>query len=162
MKYIIASAVVLLLIGAPLGSYFYLKSGFVYRLNSLEELQQKNIDNDLNHLLDSIVPDNNKVSLVYLQRAGDNLANDQLAAIEEQIVDRTNFQTIRVDAADTRLLNQVDQSVSFYLLDTAGVVRNYYESDDETLKRIIRHLSVVIPMPKRRNVRLQRDVENDK
>ena len=47
MKYLIASAVVLMLIGAPLGSYFYLKSGLKYRLESQEQLAPKEVSQEV-------------------------------------------------------------------------------------------------------------------
>lgn len=158
MKYIIASAVVCLLIGAPLGSYFYLKSGFVYRLESLADLKPKELSADLKSVFDLQVPHNNKVRLIYLEKENNPLASDQFNAIQDKIVDTSYFQTVRVQGDPEHYLT-AGGDYDFYLLDTAGVLRNYYASNDQTLKEIIRHLSVVIPLQKRNEIKLERDIK---
>ncbi len=159
MKYIIAAAIVLVLVGAPLGSYLYLRKGFEYRLNALEELKPKTMEASLKTLMDSMVPDNNKVSLVYMKRQGDDLGESQLDAIDAKVVDTASFQTIIVDRNFRDGLMPEQDMQTFYLLDTAGVLRATYSANEQTLKDIIRHLSVLIPMPKRKNIQLKRDVE---
>jgi hypothetical protein len=169
MKYIAGAAVVLMLIGAPMGSYFYLKNGLKYRLESQEQLQAKQVSTTISQHIETV---RTPKTAALIHTAHDNRAADieLLKQVDERIVDRDHFEIISMFApfsserkmdirfiADTVLFAGYDQR--FVLVDSAGVVRNTYTADDDISKELIRHLSVVIPLPKHRDIRLRRELE---
>ena len=170
MKYLIASAVVLMLIGAPLGSYFYLKSGLKYRLESQEQLAPKEVAQDV---LSSIEKVRTSKTAALIHTASDNREADikLLMEIDDRIVDRDHFEiltfsneTLFTTVRDIRFVNDSSLFDSydqrFVLVDSAGVVRNTYSAEEDISKELIRHLAVVIPLPKHRDIRLRRELEN--
>ena len=169
MKYIAGIAVVLMLIGAPLGSYFYLKNGLKYRLESQEQLQAKQVSTTIKDHIEAV---RTPKTAALIHTAFDNRAADitLLSQIDERIVDRDHFEIISMSdpfasdrdleirfITDSVLFNGYDQR--FVLVDSAGVVRNTYKADDDISKELIRHLAVVIPLPKHRDIRLRRELE---
>lgn len=169
MKYIMASAVVAILILAPLGSYLYLKSGFSYRLKAMEELEPKEIDSQLKVWLSTALEPNTKVTLIHLP--GEEVSQELalLKQLDERIVDKTSFEIISFADEDPGYegdiiyrpgfnVSQIEKH-PFLLLDTAGIVRNYYDMDETTSKRLIKHLAVLIPMPERREIKLKRELK---
>ena len=170
MRYLVASAVVLMLIGAPLGSYFYLRSGLAYRLDSQEQLSPKEVSKAV---LESIERVRSDKTATLIHTASDGLQSDVdlLSQIDDRIVDRDHFEIISFsdpskfgDLRDIRFIQ--DSSLfkgfqqRFILIDSAGVVRNTYKADRDIAKVLIRHLAVVIPLPKHRDIRLRRELEN--
>ncbi len=170
MKYLIASAVVLMLIGAPLGSYFYLKSGLKYRLESQEQLKPKEVSEEI---LSSLEKVRTTQTAALIHTASDNREADVklLLEIDDRIVDRDHFELISFSnpasfgeirdirfVDDPSLFQNYDQR--FVLVDSAGVVRNTYSAEQDISKELIRHLAVVIPLPKHRDIRLRRELEN--
>ncbi len=170
MKYLIASAVVLMLIGAPLGSYFYLKSGLKYRLESQEQLAPKKVSQKV---LSSIQKVRSDKTAALIHTASDNREVDLrlLMEIDDRIVDRDHFEILSFSdeslftkVRDIRFVNDSSLFRSFdhrfVLVDSAGVVRNIYRAEEDISKELIRHLAVVIPLPKHRDIRLRRELEN--
>ena len=170
-KYISALAVALILIGAPLGSYFYLRSGFEYRVQYLEELEPKDSIPLVVGQDNFIRKTNGKVRLIH--RPGSSLQEELeiLTAIDKQIVDKTFFSAITLDTSglgddgDIKSVNvssaRENLKSAFTLIDTSGIVRHEYSVDADTKKDIIKHLSVLIPMPKHTEVVLKRTINED-
>jgi len=169
MKYIAGIAVVLMLIGAPLGSYFYLKNGLKYRLESQEQLRVKIVSEKIqNHIETVRTP---KTAALIHTAHDDRVADIELLdRIDERIVDRDHFEIISLSrpfesdraldirfVSDSLLFSGYDQR--FILVDSAGAVRNTYTNDEDISKELIRHLSVIIPLPKHRDIRLRRELE---
>ncbi len=169
MKYLIAGAVVAMLILAPMGSYFYLQSGLKYRLESQEQLKPKEIDSQLYAGLKSIVTPKT-AALVHLYDDDSPADIDILKKIDDRIVDRDHFEIITYSDPEQfdegnkiRFLNAPQLSYlskdRFILIDSSGIVRNTYEGNIDFSKELIRHLAVVIPIPKSRDIRLKRELE---
>ena len=170
MKYVAGIAVVLMLIGAPMGSYFYLKNGLEYRLESQEQLQAKTVSDVINNHIETV---RTPKTAALIHTSHDNRVADikLLDQIDERIVDRDHFKIISMSdpfesertldirfVSDSSLFQAYDQR--FILVDSAGVVRNTYTADEDISKELIRHLAVVIPLPKHRDIRLRRELEN--
>ena len=169
MKYLIASAVVLMLIGAPIGSYFYLKSGLKYRLESQEQLAPKEVSQAVSSAIEQV---RTEKTAALIHTASDNKESDikLMMEIDDRIVDRDHFELISFSdpasfgkVRDIRFIDDPNQfgayDQRFVLVDSAGVVRNTYTADDDISKELIRHLAVVIPLPKHRDIRLRRELE---
>ncbi len=170
MKYLIAGAVVAMLIGAPLGSYFYLKSGLKYRLESQEQLKEKEVSAATSQAIERVRTPAT-AALIHASSDPRPVDIDLLKEIDERIVDRDHFEIItRLDKnifdsfRDIRFITSdslfTTTAERFILVDSAGVVRNTYMADDDISKELIRHLAVVIPLPKHRDIRLRRELEN--
>ncbi len=163
---ILGSAVVLILIIAPIGSYFFLKHGIEYRIESLDQLSPKTIDSELSGYLDNFIPENGNARLIHIpgkERSGEL---DLLYKIDERITDRERFDIYSfakdADHEDLRDIKFImngsppNSDLQFILIDTSNVIRSTYAYDENTGKEIIRHLSVVIPMPKQKKIVLDR------
>ena len=158
MKYLVAAAVTAIIVLAPLGSYIYLRKGFKYRLQAIEELKPKNINPDHRATLDSLWSGSGKVNLIYFASEDSLRELEIYNKIEERIVDRTRFDLSRI-SYDYSHKTEANMEYPFYLLDTSGAVRNYYHTEEHTSANILKHLSVLIPMPKRKEIKLKRDVK---
>lgn len=167
MKYLIAAAIVCILVVAPIISYCYLQSGLKYRLQAQEELRPKEVSDELQKQL-SIIQSEPTAKLIHID--GDDLTDEVklLASIDERIVDRTLFEIYSyADAkyfsedSNIKLVSEPDLSSltehDFILIDTAGVVRCFYDYTPELAKTLIKHLSVVIPLPENREITLRRE-----
>lgn len=169
MKFLIAGAVVAMLVLAPIGSYFYLQSGLKYRLESQEQLKAKEVSSELLKHVHSIVTPKT-AALIHLYNDNNESDIDILKKIDERIVDRDHFEIISY-ADPTNFLEKnkirfLTEPVlihlskhRFMLMDSSGVVRNTYPGDNDFSKELIRHLAVVIPLPKSRDIRLKRELE---
>ena len=91
MKYLAGIAVVLMLIGAPMGSYFYLKNGLEYRLESQEQLQAKTVSDVINNHIETV---RTPKTAALIHTSHDNRVADikLLDQIDERIVDRDHFE----------------------------------------------------------------------
>lgn len=170
MKYVMAAAVVAVLIVAPLGSYFYLKNGFSYRIEALEELTPKETSSRVQLVLDSLSENRGKVQLIHFPSFHESEELALLHQLDKRIVDKNSFEIISFsDDTDTNseivfpshenmaeLMGR--DSTAFVLVDTSGVVRQYYSFNENTAKALIKHLAIIIPMPKRKDIKLKRDV----
>ncbi len=169
-KYLIAAAVVLVLIGAPFGSYFYLKYGLEYRLESQEQLKPKEVDASVIRAIKELVP-YGTAALIHTRGDEDTKGIELLNKVGERIVDRdyfaiyssaasTNFDKISKVTSDpsAKMKDLIDDH--FILIDSAGIVRNTYPGNKDISKELIRHLSVVIPLPKNREIKLERELED--
>ena len=168
IKYLTATAVAIVLVIAPLGSYFYLKSGFDYRVKYIEELEEKPMDAVL---LDSLnqyfaTP---KVRLIHIPGKKPKEELELLRQIDRRMVDKTYFETITFSNVPTGRNGDIiyigtrswiqNLDYTFYLTDTSGTVRNFYKMSPDLSKTLIKHLAVLIPMPKKRQIILKRDLE---
>ena len=170
MRYLIASAVVAILILAPLGSYIYLRSGLKYRLESQAQLSPKEISPELRIKLDSLVSrhraalvhistDNNPIDLSLLKKIDDRITDRDFFDIISYSTDRTAFgEKSKIKIVDLPVMEHLTND-HFILIDSSGAVRKTYKGGEDFSKELIRHLSVVIPLPKSREIRLKRELE---
>ena len=165
--YIMALAVVLILIVAPLGSFFFLRSGIEYRIESLEQLEPKNIDSQLDGVIRLKAPFNGNARLIHIPGAEIERELMALNRLDGQIVDRQRFEIISLtnapddeDESGVKFVpsnHHVTFDQQFVLIDTSDVVRGVYAYREGIEKEIIRHLSVVIPVPKKKSIHLKRE-----
>lgn len=157
-----------MLIIAPLGSWVYLKLGVDYRKGSLEQLTPKEIPSSLKAGLGSLISETGKAKLLHINSLDDSEAKELLNRIDTAIVDKTFFDIVsfgksRGDAASGILYKNkepIDYDYPLILLDSMNVMRAEYKMDENTGKDIMRHLAVVIPMPKQVNkIQLKRDID---
>lgn len=168
MKYLVAAAVVAMLIIAPFGSYFYLKSGLVYRLESMEQLKPKEASAEYKAFLDQVV-NPHMAALIHLGGDDDLKGIELLKQVDDRIVDRDNFELFTLSSKGTfepnaeiqyvEDLEIVDSEYQFMLIDTAGTLRYEYAYGPDHSKDMIRHLAVIIPVPKSREIKLRRELE---
>ena len=43
-----------------------------------------------------------------------------------------------------------------YLTDTSGLIRNSYTLSDEDIKKLVAHTAILLPMPKKKEIKLRR------
>ena len=172
-KYLSALAVVLILIGAPLGSYMYLRSGFEYRIQYMEELEPRDSVPLVLGIDNFIRKTNGKVRLIHVP-SSDGVSDELklLEEVSEQIVDTTYFAAITLanigpsqEGSKVRSIQEdpstLPTSDPFIVVDTAGLLRSSYSLDENTKKRIIKHLSVLIPLPPKQQIVLKRTMEQE-
>ena len=160
-------AVVLILIVAPIGSFLFLKNGIEYRIESLEQLEPKTISSQLDGVIQLRAPFKGNARLIHIP--GDMADNELelLLKMDDKIVDRERFEIIslmdepqdldshRVEFIPSNHI--VSFKEQFVLIDTSNVVRGAYMYREDLDKELIRHLSVVIPMPTKKSIKLERE-----
>lgn len=166
-KAFVTFAVLFMLVIAPAVSYVYLKKGFDYRLESIDQLKEKEISADLRDFIDAQDPFKGNARLIHLPGSDLSAELAVLDVIDERIVDRERFDIVsfanepsadRIDKIDFKSLRAtVSSEYQFLLIDTANVIRAVYPYTKDVGKDIMRHLSVVIPVPTKREITLLRD-----
>jgi hypothetical protein len=171
MKFVSAVAVVVVLIVAPIGSYFYLRAGLKYRLESQVQLQEPIVNALLKKTLLSIRSEKT-ASLFHLGGNDDKEGIELLQRVDERIVDRDHFEifsnatsaSFKNEKNKIKLINNdslgLFDDIQFVLIDTAGMLRHVYNFNEDHSKSLIRHLSVVIPMPQSREIKLNREIQD--
>lgn len=113
MKYVNITAVVVLLVGFPLSSYFYMKHGFEYRKTAIEAQGDFGTMPDLNALTEweGDLPDNPRGSMVVVgwldqqhQEAAD-VYGDMLDSLHTQFEDSPHLYFTTIAKADSAYLN---------------------------------------------------------
>lgn len=179
MKYLIALAVILVLFLLPAGSYYYLKKGFSFRYNALQELKTKQTfpvsdiyDFEGNKKSDFL---KKKINQVYFSEP---IANEKQISIfnrlEKQFKNREYFQQIILynekpieEFNDEKFQGYYADGKStehlelnrIYLIDTSGMIRNSYDLTDEDIKKLVSHTAILLPLPKKKEIKFRR---NDK
>ena len=166
-KAFVTFAVLFMLVIAPAVSYVYLKKGFDYRLESIDQLKEKEISAELRGFIDKQDPFTGNARLLHLPSSNLSEEIKVLDVIDERIVDRTRFDIVsfasepstdRDDKIDFMSVERTNPSeYQFLLLDTSNIVRAVYPYTEDVGKDIMRHLSVVIPVPTKREITLLRD-----
>lgn len=169
IKYVAAAAVVAMLIIAPFGSFFYLKSGLKYRLESMAQLEPKIIDESKQEVVKQVLQPQ-MAALLHLGGDTDAKGIDLLKQVDDRIVDRDNFEiftnasksnfkaTAQIQYIDSELVESLKEN-QFMLFDTSATLRYVYDYGPDHAKLMIRHLAVVIPVPKSREIKLKRELE---
>ena len=162
--------VVLVLIVAPIGSFFFLRNGIQYRIDSLDQLAPKVIDSQLQGVIKLSAPFNGNARLIHIPGEQVNEELQILQRLDEKIVDRERFDIISLMDEPEQFedhnisFNSSNHFVrfdeQFVLIDTSEIVRGVYPFEKGLEKVLIRHLSVVIPIPKRKSITLQRNKQN--
>ena len=173
-KYILALAIVILLIVLPLGSWYYLNSGLDYRKQSLVELAVKvKVDSTLAIKLNLT----KKTTVIHRYHFGNSDLISRIGVLIDQFEDNESFQFISI-LRDTELYDAEDSvkwkitsfadslgymdlffKNDFTLIDTDLNVRNYYNSDDSSFTKLIEHIAIVLPRKKDLDIELRRQKE---
>lgn len=173
-KFVAAIVVILILIGLPIGSYLYLRSGYMYRLNALEELQSKG---ELSqnfycfNAADSIRYESLKGNTILLSSCGvESELKTKITLLEEQFSDAPTFKSLRLEGNETMknmdysncyfspqiFYDELFNNSTFVLIDTSLSIRNYYKSDENSFKTLVEHLAIILPRKKEKKIEFQR------
>jgi len=182
LKYLKATVVVLLIFGLPAGSYLYLRSGFMFRKDTLEFLQEKTpLTSSQNLFLENKALDvfpklYNGVTL--FQRIQSSQDTVDLYFLAESLEPRTDFNLVAIaDSNHYRLINDTifTRSITRIQSDKTSV-SNFFEEDRFLLAKdsfirmdygysvqemldVYEHAVVLLPMKKRDKVKLVRNKE---
>ncbi len=158
MKYIAGIVTLALIVILPAGSWYYLQSGYDFRLELLKQLEPKGIL-DHSKVSEEVALELSKQldrSTVLLYNGA--LVNSQrIADIEDQFKNAMTFKTISISdsnqvssISDMKLSqNQSSQLLTQHkavLIDTSGQIRQWYSLDtDSQYEDVVEHLAVVLP-----------------
>lgn len=156
----------MILFGLPAGSWYFLKDGFNWRKAKLEELAPKGrfLDSyDFSSLEKGKIFEETtyKTTLV---KINEDLSKNDITLIDQFKKSRTflflvlsdhlitheefsSKQPLRyINASSIKTSNEQFKNANYMLLDTAGVVRQYYSgTDKETLTKIVEDIAVILP-----------------
>lgn len=170
-KYLGSITLVLLLIGLPLGSYLYLRKGFEFRKELIDELKTGEslkipIASD-----STAIPMKGACTIVSVNGNAEDLLNlydqfkdargFQLAAqLDEQKIKQLDERRKReldkplpknyfpLDDQVTQALKSAYTDKAYLILDSTGMVRKTYAASKEDLKKIAGHITVLLPLYK--------------
>lgn len=163
MKYFIASLIVIVLFILPLGSYYYLNSGYNFRKAALVELESEgplfsSVDSEfLRTMKDSLMGGN--TNLIYLEVQKDPAHGNELQMINDKYDHRFDFQVVNLSKNEVPELFRSYQATPLILVDSLAQIRDTYSFNSEDIKRLIRHISILLPMDKRPDIHLKRDLK---
>ena len=174
MKLTRVIVVLALLVGFPLVSYLYLKSGYNFRYDALQQLKPKitvehfefpNLSSTGNMSVDAL---KGKVTLVYDD--SNNKASGLLTPIYEKFSDREEFQLIslgdsimyisnRPQLADLQQWHALEGIYSWEkelaLIDTSGTIRNYYTFDSLSFHSLAQHIPIIMPREVEQDIKMK-------
>ncbi len=149
----------LFLVLVPLGSWYYLNQGLQYRKQLLKEME---IKSTLNTLSDSSNLLLGNANLVVLDNTKPTL--DIVNNLNEQFQKSNRFKIIFKDSVGTypylpeNYMADEWQNLSgstFVLLDTMMNVRNTYSNSMEEIKKMVEHISIIIPRQKDPDIKMK-------
>jgi len=167
MKYLIPTAVVIMIFVLPAISWWYLQSGFNYRKQVLQEIQPKG------QLAASSWSEEDLASMELLFKenitvfsSASSLNNKQLDIMKRLVQkygNRDFFQFIsgRDFSLDGSFPFNTFSEDSIYLIDKEMFIRNSYGWNDNDIKKLVEHTAALLPIPKRETISLKRDLENE-
>lgn len=155
MKYIKSLALFLLVVGFPIGSWYYLQKGLDYRKAALEELKPKALIStyvDLSN--DQTAIFNNKTSLLIMPSSETDPQDIQ--DIYDQFYMGYTFQLVNANRAYTMpeeendkwkdiTINEADKSFKFALIDQENHARGFYGETTEEKRRLVEHMAILLP-----------------
>ena len=150
MKLITKIALVGLIVGFPLASWYYLDTGLEYRRQALKDLAPKGIwsmegidKTDIEFYTNVVFCNNNlrdKMQQIY----------DQYSESPTfQMVEITNDTTYQADWKTIYVENNPGCGESdIYLIDTETQLRNTYSGEESQLGTLVEHIAIVLPREK--------------
>lgn len=176
MKYIKTILILLLLVGLPIGSWYFLKSGLDWRKTKVTDLKTKDQFFTAFEFTNS---DKDKLYELMAHRTCIVKMNEGINADDESIINQYSnaytFQFISFDKtvkdnnkwtsktavryykpenAKPRFNRIAD--VDYVLVDTSGYVRQYYEgSSQQVLKTLVEDVAVILPRKKEKDIKLK-------
>lgn len=161
----------LVLVGLPFGSYLYLKSGFQFRKNLIDELKTTSVLKDSLTQDGALIPTRGRCTVVNISGTPQNQTS-----LYDQFKDAKGFQLVgsvdtltmseysekrqknitaslsknyyKLDSAKVVSFQQLYPNTQFIILDTMGLVRKLYAGGKEDMKKIAGHITVLLPLYK--------------
>jgi len=160
MRYLVAAAVIFMLFVLPAGSWWYLSSGYNYRKSNLEQLEVKGrIDGKLGLVAEPLKTElftklKDKVTVLVMNPGGLNTSQqDVIDRIADKYGDRDFFQVVEE--------HSIKLGSSIFLVDRDLQIRNTYNWDKDSIKKLVEHTAIMLPIPKRETISLKRDLINE-
>ncbi|GLR19706.1 hypothetical protein [Portibacter lacus] len=169
MKALRIISILALLVLFPAISYLYLIKGFNFRMDALKDLEPKEQLEAFDYPNVSLNDLKGKATLIF---DGHNMkAKSLLEPVYDEFSHREEFQMIGfvADSAALRLYKNTKQWMTLLgdfpyekeiaLIDTGGVIRNFYDLDSISFKALIQHIPIIIPREKEQDIVLKREDE---
>lgn len=167
MKHFKSILLIVLLIGFPLISYLYLKSGYNFRLEALKQLEPKEEIADFSYpmlssdRLISLSDIKSKVTIIY--NADANNSEGMLNPIFDKFSDRKEFQVFGFSLDSTVILQSQNNRWTILngeyiwdsqlaLVDTSATIRSYYTIDSSEFHLLARHIPIIMPREKEKDI----------
>ncbi len=149
------------LVLVPLLTWLNLSKGLDYRLQNRQELVVKD---SLDMKADTLGLFKHKTSIV-VAKSYDRLADFETAVNEMFVKENRNVRLYAVGHFDDSIealpesyFDEVWSRYSdktFFLVDTAGYIRNMYEDNDKDVGKLLEHTAVIIPQKKRGSIEVK-------
>lgn len=183
LEYIKATVVVLLIFALPAGSYLYLRSGFIFRKETLDILKNKTpleaAQESFIEKYNSTIYDKYYNGVTLFQRIKDEQDQKDLYFLAESLKPRIDFNLVAIadsstfhfindtiyNRAITRVQSETKDVETFFndqrfLLARDSFLRNEYGYAKQDMLDVYEHAVVLLPMKKRDKVKLVRKKEN--
>jgi hypothetical protein len=144
----------------PFISWYYLKKGFDYRRALISEIVPKD---SIPSLLDTSFLFRGKTTVFSKTGFTDNSV--LVKGLEEQFQKVINFQLVTVDSLTGLNIIPADYLTDFFgkyganqliLMDTAMRVRNVYNNDAQSIKKLVEHIAIVLPRQKESDIEMKK------
>lgn len=155
----------MLLLAFPIISYIYLKFGYNFRLNALNELQPKMTITDFDFMNENetlgVSGLKGHVTLVY---NADSEKKGMLSPIFDEFNHREEFQMIGItennivnrSKAQWYIVNgKYPYQEEITLIDTSLQVRNYYQFDSLSFQKLGIHIPIVMPRIPEKDIKMK-------
>jgi len=163
-KRIMPFILMLVILGLPFGSWYYLDSGLKVRKALEDETISKGsfFETSLGKQINQAYPElsqgfKEKTSLIVI--GGDESTDQQVYPVYDQFKKVENFQIIKFtakpqdeDIFKTYMLTSLEGSPRLLLLDTENNIANEYAIDQNSLKQLVQHIAITIPVKKDRDI----------
>ncbi len=181
MKSIRIIAVLFLLIIFPLISYLYIRSGYFYRLNALKSLEPKTEISKFDYSSfsenEQFNLSNIKGHLTLLYNLENENAIGMITPMFQEYSHRSEFQMFGFGMDSTKISKYLENKIipnkqwnivkeqyrwdkEVTLIDTSGMVRNYYNFDSNDFKLLGQHIPIVMPRVKEQDIMMKGQKNN--
>ncbi len=179
-KYIAALAVVLILFVFPAISWYYLQSGYDYRLQSLDDLTPKD---SLSTELFVLKGDTLKAAdffegktTIVMHNNHESVKNESVEVVLDQFENSYSFQFVhlvddplkystKVGEKELNTLFEIGNDFltnhgksAFSIVDQNMKVRGFYMGDDDGMRNLVEHIAIVLPRRPEKDIKLKRDL----
>ena len=151
-------------------SFYYLRQGLTFRVNSLTALELNDEKNQLSKKVHEVLElperrvnvliNGNVFTEETVHQLVEKYSGNKYFFLHILQQDKTNLLVDRKQQIDIHTLSkQGFQALTPYdmiLIDTSGQVRNAYVKDDISFKKFVQHLSVLLPVEQSKKIILER------
>ncbi len=152
-------ALIFFVVVVPFISWYYLKLGYNYRKQILSEVRAKD---SIHVSLDSLSLLRSKTTLLILNSS--NKTANITDGIREQFKNVNGFQIASFDSLSSAIVlpdNYIEKTQSKYkasvllLIDTSLKIRNAYNDNPESIRKLIEHIAVILPRQKDADIKMK-------